>query len=272
MTWAGRKWTIIHWYRGIDRFRAIRLLLIFGFILWFFIPPLTFLSPGIPLPHWLLPPRIILLHLLRQMAPSLVEFADLALYSVLPLSFFLGWRMISRTNILEHPVRHRIYNCIEENPGIHFTALLQASGLNRGTQRYHLAVLVWGGKVTSVLDEGYTRYFLNNGRYSRTEQKVLSHMRHATDQRILLLLIESGFMSRRELARALTLSLSTISWHISRLFRDNIVTIQKSGRQAMYMLAPEARMIVIRECPSSIILSPSQTLDQFYPGSPDREL
>jgi len=189
---------------------------------------------------WDLPPGIMLLSLAIS-STSVVGFAvDLFIY--IKLFLYLGYRKISRNTLFHNAVRSRIYSCIKDNPGIFFNALVRTTDVKRGTLRYHLIVLKMMGKIAVLDSTGNPRYFDNSGRYSEIERHVLKFLRNDTDYRICRLLLESTDVTRKELADRLGLSLSTVSWRMKRLSKENIIRIQKMGKNVHYEINPDAWM------------------------------
>jgi DNA-binding transcriptional ArsR family regulator len=77
-------------------------------------------------------------------------------------------------------------------------------------------------------------------------------------QRILKLL-ESGEMNVQELTAHLGLSQPTVSYHLARLRRANVVAVRREGRQAYYSANPAC----VSECCQEI-------LKRFVPNRPGR--
>ncbi|MDD1728600.1 MAG: hypothetical protein LUQ50_05975, partial [Methanospirillum sp.] len=61
-----------------------------------------------------------------------------------------GYRRITKGNLLEHETRHRIYDTIVSWPGVDLRTLMDLTGLNENTLRYHLGRLYDGGKIQAT--------------------------------------------------------------------------------------------------------------------------
>jgi predicted transcriptional regulator len=130
----------------------------------------------------------------------------------------------SWVTLKEEPLtRRRIYELIRKSPGIHFRELQRKLGIAVGNLQYHLDRLEELGLIESVRENGYKRYYATTLRFSDEEKKIMSALRVRTEKLILIYLLINPFAKERELSKALNLSPSTISWHISKLVKLGII-------------------------------------------------
>ena len=193
----------------------------------------------VPADFWDLPPGIMLLSLLVSLS-TMLGF-PVELFFGMKFYAWLGYRKITQSTIFNNATRSRIYSCIRDNPGIFSTALVRMTDVKRGTLRYHLTILKLTGKITVLDSSGNARYFENSGIYSQSEKAVLKYVRNSTDCRIFRLLMENPGLSRNDLGNLLGLSASTISWRMNRLSGDNLIRVQKSGKNVRYGIKPEVQ-------------------------------
>ena len=153
---------------------------------------------------------------------------------------YLGYKRVSGHNVLNQAVRSKIYDHIKENPGAHYSAIADETGINRGTLRYHLKILQICSKVRALHGAGCTRYFENNMKLSEYDQRVLHHLKNDTSKRILEVLVENPDVSRKDLSNVVGVSGPSISWYMKRLCADGIVSAIKEGRHVRYRLNSEA--------------------------------
>lgn len=106
---------------------------------------------------WELTPRMMLIDLLLFASPLLFYPAEI-LYSF-KLVTFLSYRYIVRKNVLNHDSRRKLYECIVQNPGIHFGALIQSTKITRGPVHYHLDTLKKVGAIVAVRQGNRIGYF-----------------------------------------------------------------------------------------------------------------
>ena len=137
-------------------------------------------------------------------------------------------------------IRRRIYELIRKSPGIHFRELHKKLGIAVGNLQYHLDRLEELGLIESVREGGYKRYYITSLRFSDEEKKILSALRVRTEKLILIYLLANPFAKERELSKALNLSPSTISWHISKLVKLGIIEkVRNKGHLTLRIKDPE---------------------------------
>jgi predicted transcriptional regulator len=141
--------------------------------------------------------------------------------------------------LLEVGIRQKLFTLISECPGIHFREAQRRTESATGNLTYHLDCLVKAGLLTSVRDGKYLRYYACKDRYI-DEKGILELARRKTDRHILLLLLQDETNTNEELSKILSLSPSTISWHIKKLIEANILSVMTEGRKVFYSVnSPE---------------------------------
>ena len=193
---------------------------------------------GLALPFWQHPPKVIVMHSLYLISPSLVKAAEL-LFWTLGLGMWLGFRQISSTNVFDHEDRKKLFLFIRDHPGVHFRQLERDIGMNRGTLTYHLDTLVHEGKLVTLENSGYSRYFENSGKYSLFERKILSSLNNDRRFAIVRMLMSSP-VRMEDFKQNLGMSGPAIAWHLNRMRSDKIVNPRGAGRNITYALNGEA--------------------------------
>lgn len=188
---------------------------------------------------WDLPPRIMLISVITSISPLLVFPVELFFF--LKGIAFLGYRKITTSNVLGNPVRLQIYEMIKANPGIYFNELSRKTGFNRGTVRYHLALMSMTGKVSVLTIAAGNRYFENSGKFSETEQKVLNFLRNRRDRAIFEYLVDHFVATRSDLETVLGISGPAVTWHMNRLRDAGLLTVERTGKTIQYTIDPETR-------------------------------
>lgn len=141
--------------------------------------------------------------------------------------------------LLEVGIRQKIFTLISDCPGIHFRDAQRRTESATGNLTYHLDCLVKAGLLTSVRDGKYLRYYACKEK-SIKEKEILQFARRKTDRHILLLLLQNDRNTNEELSKILSLSPSTISWHIKKLIETNILSVKTEGRKVFYSVnSPE---------------------------------
>jgi len=177
---------------------------------------------------WNVPLKLVLLDFVFMIAPLLFLPVQI-LISVLAW-LCLGYRRISRKNVLEHDTRRAAYLCIRENPGINHASLSHRLGINIGTLRYHLATLCETGQIVTERDHGQLRYHAN-GRAAREGE---GYPINGTRREILDLITQNPGIARKDVASALGISGASVAWHTGLLIRDGAVWSERDGRMVRY--------------------------------------
>ena len=127
--------------------------------------------------------------------------------------------------------RRRIYEVITSFPGLHFREIQRKTRLGNGSLRYNLSVLERRGFIESEKQGRALRYYPRGMRSD--EKKLLGLLRLKTVRRILVYLLSRQEARHGEIARALGLSPSTVTWHMRRLVEHGVV----EERCGAYVLA-----------------------------------
>jgi len=163
---------------------------------------------------------------------------DIAVALKAGLSF--GLFRIRKSEVLNQDVRARIVGYVRDHPGVHLHGLADGLGIRMGTLRYHLQVLERARAMAIRRDGVNVRFFEGGDGHTEVERRALSHLYHDTPRRILAELCLRTTATRPELASALGVAPSTVSWHLRRLEEDRVVAGDRAGRVVRYRLADEA--------------------------------
>jgi predicted transcriptional regulator len=150
------------------------------------------------------------------------------------------------SSLLNQTTRMQIYNFITNNPGVNFRGICNALTLPIGVVQYHLAVLMKGGLVSNRRDGRNKRYF-ESKKFSSTEMKIISVLRHETAGKILTILHDEESLSHGELAQRLNISSQALTWHMKQLKESGLVTGLADGITVKYFL-DEAHLATIKNC------------------------
>jgi predicted transcriptional regulator len=191
---------------------------------------------------WGLPPQVMAISLAVSLSPVIAFPVELLFF--LKLFAYLGYRKVEQHSVFHNAARNRIYSCIQDNPGIFFNALSRKTDVKRGSLRYHLTLLKLMGKIAVLDTHGNTRYFENSGKFSEPEKKVLKYLQNDTDCRILTFLLYNPDITRKDLVRHLGIAGSTVTWYMNRLSDENLICVQKTGKNVRYEINPESRRIL----------------------------
>jgi Uncharacterized protein conserved in archaea len=142
------------------------------------------------------------------------------------------------TDVLELDTRKEIFDYVQENPGVHFSQLKRDLEMETGLLQYHLDTLEEYDVLVSEDHQGKRRVFVAQA-LDEAERTVLSSLRYETTRHILLFLLEEGPARNRDIADTVGVSPPTVSWHISRLVDEAVVTEVTEGRTTFYAVEDE---------------------------------
>jgi predicted transcriptional regulator len=149
------------------------------------------------------------------------------------------------------PVRRRVLDAIAERPGIHMRDLERAAQVSLSSVAHHTRRLEAEGKIIGVFDGHYRRFFLSSlslpteaRRLTDTDRRLLSEFRRPVPLAIVLNLAVDGPLHHRDLEERLGRAKGTISYHLSRLEAQGIVTSPRGSIEG-YRLTDPLRSIVL---------------------------
>jgi len=148
--------------------------------------------------------------------------------------------------VLDNTARLQVFNTIREFPGIHFSALRDRTGLNRGTLRYHISILSLAGKVDCFQDGIFSRYVTSERSMSAYDRIVASRFQNGSDRKILSYLLDHPDSSQRDIAGALGVVPSVVNSRIRQLYDEGIVAMERLGRSTQVALTDNAVDVIRR--------------------------
>jgi len=136
------------------------------------------------------------------------------------------------------PTQRRILDYITSQPGVHLRQICRELGLAMGDVQYHVHRLERDGRVNSAR-RGLYRFFYPSSLFGEKQRDVLGMLSLDTPRELLLHIIERPNSGQDELARAISVSQPTVSWHLKRLVEMGIVQKRQVGRTIAYLVASE---------------------------------
>jgi predicted transcriptional regulator len=169
---------------------------------------------------------------------------DVLFHSTKIIYIVTGFRIANNTNILQNSSRSTIYFYIENKPGAYFSEVVENTGLNRGTVKYHLKILEIKNKIEAYEDGGKTRYFQNNSKYTNEEKKVIVTLQNNTNQRIISEILNGRCNTNTSLAREFRVSRATINWYVKNLKETELINETKKGRNIIYEVSTSHKTLI----------------------------
>ena len=145
-----------------------------------------------------------------------------------------------KDEILENENRRKIYEAIEESPGIHLRQLQRALNMPLTTLEYHLSYMARKKIIYAETDTHYKRYYakqLDDG-----DKKVLSALRQKRMREIVLLVLSNGKAKYQFMADYLKVPHSTLSFYLKYLVDNGILVKDKVGYETIYTIKDEDKV------------------------------
>jgi len=156
-------------------------------------------------------------------ASEILRFFLLSL--LLPLYTRLSGKDIE-DDIRQHSIRGRIYQYIEDNPGINFSGIVKRISAGNGTTTYHLSVLEREGFIKAASNGNY-KLFWARREFPGVPDAIVTEVQ----KEILMLLEKHGTMSRKELLEKTGISKSTLHFNIKQLVMGGRIREEKKGKE-----------------------------------------
>ncbi|MHC1591806.1 MAG: hypothetical protein ACXQS8_06955 [Candidatus Helarchaeales archaeon] len=137
-----------------------------------------------------------------------------AIYFLFKEKYIVPGSRLTRVNLLENPIRKKIYEYINQYPGIHVRALQNQFNLGSYAISWHLHVLVKFGLLKERTFSNKRVYFVSD--FSGDEEKTFV-LRTDITNKIYQCLLKYGEMRLMELEQALGIKYNVIQYHLKRL-------------------------------------------------------
>jgi len=160
-------------------------------------------------------------------------------------------------DVLELETRRKIYDLIKENPGIHLSKISQILKMRTSLVEYHLIFLEKHEIIKSDIETGYKRYYLK-GQIGVKDKKYLFILRQKTVLKIILFLLKNEISPHKILLENVDVSASTLSYHLNKLVKKDIVELSRIGENKGYIIKNKDEIISIL-----IQYKPYKILDGF---------
>jgi predicted transcriptional regulator len=142
-------------------------------------------------------------------------------------------------------IRRRLYALVREYPGVHVREAARQLGTSLALVEYHLTLLRGHGLVTVAKDDGYARLYPTDLPAPRpAEREQVGLLRQRLPLRITLTLLDDGPTKHKELADALGLGKSTLSFHLRKREGAGLVGRDDAGRFAVREPARVLRLLL----------------------------
>lgn len=159
-------------------------------------------------------------------------------------------------DVLELETRRKIYELVQKNPGLHLSRIAELLGMRTSLVEYHLIFLEKNQVITPSKESGYARYFVKDS-IGVNDKKTLSILRQDVPLRIILYLLKNVRAQHKGILENFDVSPSTLSYHLKKLVKNEIISVQTFGEERGYFIKnrEEIIRILVQYKPYSMIES-----------------
>jgi DNA-binding MarR family transcriptional regulator len=154
---------------------------------------------------------------------------------------------LKKRQVLDNFTRGRIEGYIMANPGAHMNAIRDAFELSNGVVAYHLKVLEREGFVNSMNDGLKRRFYPGDKLEPKDHKQELS----VTQNLLVSIMEKNPGVTQTELAKMAGTSPQVVNYHIRKLWRMDLITMDKDGRVVKCWVKKEKLALFKRGQPNS---------------------
>jgi predicted transcriptional regulator len=151
--------------------------------------------------------------------------------------------------VLDVETRRDIFELIQSNPGLHMREIARRLDMQLSLAEYHLNYLEDNNIIYTIKEGRYNRYYVDEDledrkvKLSGAEKRILHLLRQEVPLKIVVDLLECGRLTHKELKAAVEVSGSTLTYHLKKLVKAEIVIKVRRGKDKGFVLQDE-RMVV----------------------------
>lgn len=146
-------------------------------------------------------------------------------------------------DVLALAARRRLYQYVQEFPGLHLREIARGVELDPNHAKYHLSYLERHGLVSSRREGGYWRFFARTPGplgpqevVAPQDKRVLSILRRPYPLHVTLLLLDLGQAPSESLRSTMGVSRSTLQYHLRNMEAAGLLQSRREGRNRIYEL------------------------------------
>src|ERR1044072_4993180 len=146
---------------------------------------------------------------------------------------------------LQLDIRRRLYALVQSYPGVHVREAARQLGTSMALVEYHLNLLREHGLVTVQKDDRYARlYPVDAPAPKPADREAVGLLRPRRPRPLPLCLLDDGPQKHKDLAEALGLGKSTLSFHLRKLEAAGLVRKDADGTFAVREPARVLRLLL----------------------------
>lgn len=147
-----------------------------------------------------------------------------------------------KKDVLELHTRQMIYQYISTHPGTYLREIVNVLGMSIGSVEYHLNYLKDRNIVTCISEGKEKRYYLTN--IDAKHKRLLAILGNDTRIKIVLFILQNNNLAtHKEILTELKLKPSTLSFHLKKLIKKNILSLKPYGENKGYSVNTPSEII-----------------------------
>lgn len=155
-----------------------------------------------------------------------------------------GFSRINDDELLDHPVRSKIFSTIQQHPGIHASQLAREVGVGWGTVSHHLDKLDRAKMVTTRKVNNQKCFFEQGGTISRQDMEAASAIKGDTAGAIAGFVHANPMTSQKDMAEALGISAALASFHVKKLTNLGVLDKMRHGKETLLTTSGSMRRLL----------------------------
>jgi len=168
------------------------------------------------------------------------------------------------SDTLDLETRKKIFDLIDNNPGINLSRIAELLELSFQLVDYHLYYMVNHELITIVKEKGYKRCYVKD-KIGVEDKRILGLLRQDVPLRIVTFLINNPCSRHRDILDFLDMKSPRFSYYLKKLVKNGIVTVAVIDDRRGYIVVDENRIIqlIIRYKPYKLSKMVEDTWDDF---------
>jgi predicted transcriptional regulator len=152
--------------------------------------------------------------------------------------FITLYSLFQPKEVLNSETRRRIYDTIEANPGITIVEVAEKLSVKHQTICYHLQLLKRAGFIVAEPKGNRVLHFINGAGLNEAERRLLAIHPKSVTMGVLLEVVKSPSIRKRDVATAVGLTRTGGAWHVNKLVTLGLVReAREHGHCRLYPIA-----------------------------------
>ncbi len=178
--------------------------------------------------------------------------------------------------ILDVETRRELFQLIQSNLGLHMREIARRTDMQLSLVEYHLRSLEENELVYAIKEGGYNRYYVDDdlpeagggGRLDSSQKRKLHLLRQNIPLRVVCVLLDNPKAKHKELHECVEVSASTLSYHLTRMVKAEILIKVRRGKDKGYRLMDRKEVLYIlmvgHVAPPDVVDGFISTWEEFF--------